>query len=227
MTLSQELKSYGISSLWNVTHLSNLESLLSHGIICRNLVCNLPNFTDISDPVVQSRRRRAYDSNRKVFFDPHDYVPLFFTDNTPMLYVTLCDDKMVILLEVSPEVADSVGVYFSDGNIASSDSCCYTDPNDLKNLDWSIIKSQQGAFWKEWRRKRAAEVLIPKSCPPSFIKAVHVQDAVVEEVKLADAARAIVRKFGNLNIDVHEDLTPEGVRPTPDLSWLSGLCIKI
>lgn len=211
MTLRQQLKAYGITSLWNVTHLNNLESLLSHGIVCRNSACKLPSFTDISDRHVQIRRRPTCDANGKVVFDPHDYVPLFFTDNTPVLYVT-SDDKKVILLEVSPEAADSTGVCFSDANIASNDYSRYTDPNDLKNLDWSIIKSRRGAFSKEWKHKRSAEVLIPKLCAPSFIKAVHVQPAVVDEARLVDEARAIVRKFANLNIVVHEDLTSEGVR---------------
>ncbi len=211
MTLSEHLKAYGIISLWNVTHLYNLESILSNGILCKNLICKRSlNYEDISNQRVQSRRHPIYDSNGKIIFDPHDHVPLFFVDNTPMLNLTSRGNSEVILLEISTQAADTTGVRFSNANIAASDHRLYTDPNDLQNLDWNIIKSRRGAsFTDEWKRKRAAEVLIPQICPPSFIKVIHVRH---DKVQVMNETYAIARNFISLNISVHRDLTVKGVR---------------
>ncbi len=211
MTLSQHLASHGIFSLWNVTHLNNLESLLSRGIVCRNVARQLQGFVDISHPRVQDRRHTTRDVTQGIVFEPHAHVPLFFADNTPMLYVTSSNDAQVILLEISTQVADAPGVVFSDGNIAASDHCLYTDANDLARLAWGIVKSRQPAFSKEWKRKRSAEVLVPQGCSATLFTRVHVQAAVVNGTPVADVARRIVASSGHGHISVRMDLTPQGV----------------
>lgn len=211
MTLSQQLASYRVSSLWNVTHLDNLESLLSCGIICRNSTRQMQGVVDISQQAVQARRRTTHNAVQGTTFEPHAHVPLFLADNTPMLYVT-SNDKKVILLEVSTEAADAPGVCFSDGNIAADAHGLYTDPKDLATLDWSIIRSRRAAFWPESKRKRAAEVLIPQVCSAKFFKQVHVQATVVDGTPVADVARRIVARSGHPYVPVPMDLTRQGVR---------------
>jgi hypothetical protein len=211
MTFSQQLGLYGITSLWNVSHLNNLASIMRYGITSRYL-CQSLNLTstDISNQYVQQRREISYDENLNEFY-PHKYVPLFLTDNTPMLYVTSSEDGNVILLELSTEVADRKDIYFSDANIASNDHHLYSDSRDLAYLDWDIILSRQPAFGREWKANRSAEVLIPNCCESAFITGVHVQPQSIENIRIADLVRAIIDLFPNMTADVYEDLTPRGV----------------
>jgi hypothetical protein len=211
MKLSEHITAHGITSLWNITHLDNLKSVLKHGILSRNAASRLLHFTDISDADAQSRRTPINNPVTGINLDPHDYVPLFFADNTPMLYV-VSDDSRVVLLEISPEVSDTDGVHFSDANVASQYAQIYKDPTDLDQLDWSVIKSRRGAFWQNWKLIRSAEVLIPKQCPPSFIKAIHVQTNNDANINTVDTVRQILsQQLINTSIAVKGDLTPYGI----------------
>lgn len=211
MKLSEHITDHGITSLWNITHLDNLESVLKHGILSRNAALKLPHFKDISDANAQSRRTPIHNPVTGIDLDPHEYVPLFFADNTPMLYV-VSHDRKVLLLEISPEVADSEGVHFSNENVASQCVQVFKEPTDLDKLDWAVIKSLKPAFSRAWKLARSAEVLIPKQCPPSFIKAIHVQRSNDTGIKTVDAVGSILAKsLINSGIVVNEDLTSEGV----------------
>jgi hypothetical protein len=152
-----------------------------------------------------------FSANLKAVFDPHRHVPLFFADNTPMLFVTW-SNKHVILVEISPEAADKPNVCFSDMNVAATGHSIYSDPADLANLHWPIIRSRHGAFGADWKRKRAAEMLIPNNCPPSFFKTIHVQPAVIDGTRAVDVARTLVANSEFRHSAVREDLSPEGVR---------------
>lgn len=163
--LSQALQEYGIQALWYVTHLANLVSIVEHGILSRAEICrkNL-QFEDISNWEVQ-RRRICY----------HDYVPLFLVPHTPMLYnCWRIHGGAIAVVEVDIQIADFRSVKFSDGNIASSGTNIYSDPKDLKNLDWKVIRAPWGAYSPEWKRKRSAEILVPRFVPRRYIKCIHL-----------------------------------------------------
>lgn len=210
--LSVHLRNYGVTSLWNVTHLRNLASLLERGILCWNDTNQVPDRVDIAERQVQQRRGPRYYATLRITVNPHAHVPLFFADNTPMLYVT-SSDNAVILLELRAEVADAPNVFFSDANVASEFHQLYSDPADLANLDWDVIKDRRGARYPDWKRKRSAEVLIPTCCPASMISKVHVQfGAVLDEVPVAQIARTIIAASSHPRIPVREDLSPHGVR---------------
>jgi hypothetical protein len=202
MTLSEGLKSHGVSSLWNVTHLDNLKSVLEHGILCHDdaLLRNLAH-TDISNRQVQNRRPAEF----------RGCVPLFFADNTPMLYVT-AHDRSVILLAVSLEVADKDGVRFSNRNVATSEHTVSSCTANLDALNWGIILDRRGAWSREWKAVRSAEVLVPTECDSSFIECVHVQQAEDEGITVAERARQIIRDARAREIPVRDDLTAEGIR---------------
>jgi len=202
MTFGEGLKSHGVSSLWSVAHLNNLKSVLEHGILCQDdvLLRNVVH-TDISSRQVQNRRPAGF----------HGCVPLFFADNTPMLYVT-AHDRSVILLALSLEVAGKDGVRFSNRNIATSEHTIYSCTADLDALNWGIILDRRGAWSRDWKAVRSAEVLVPTKCDSSFIECVHVQQAEHEGITMAERARQIIRDAGAREVPVREDLTAEGIR---------------
>lgn len=170
-SLSLALQRYGVKALWYVVHINNLLSILKNGILCRNEVLrrNL-KFKDISYLSVQKRRTEF-----------HNYVPLFFADNTPMLYVCLQNDpERIVLLEIDVDVANLEGVIFSDGNVASNNSKIYKNSSDLAKLDWNTILNSDPAFYDEMKRKRSAELLIPNTVPSQYIRCIHVPESMSE-----------------------------------------------
>ena len=202
MSLSEGLRSHGVRSLWNVTHLDNLKSILQSGILCQSEIQRRGAVhADISNRQVQNRRPAEF----------HEHVPLFLADNTPMLCVT-AHDRSVILLAVSLEVADKDGVKFSNRNVATSEHTIYSCTADLDALNWGIILGRRGAWSREWKAVRSAEVLVPTECDSSFIECVHVQQAESEGITLAERARQIIRDAGAREVPVRDDLTAEGIR---------------
>lgn len=163
MNFSQHLASHNVTSLFYLTSVDNLEPILKRGILCRELAQE-HEYADISCNSVQ-RRRIGY----------HSHVPLFFTDNTPMLYVCVKTSADVILLEIASEVTNRDGVMFFDGNAAAGQTLQYNDPTDLNLLDWKVIHSRRGAYGSSWKRIRSAEVHIPQVCPASYITGVYFQ----------------------------------------------------
>jgi len=193
------LKNFGVTRLRYITHRKNLGSILELGILCRKEVERRGlKHTEIAHPDVKDRRREFY-----------SYVPLFFADNTPMLYRTI--EKYgndIVLLEVHAKIMiRRKGVLFSDGNVANNSTHTYSNIADLEKLDWSIIWSLEPAYSTEWKRIRAAEVLVPKYIRPADITSIHVQSEAAREYRYC---KRKVREF-QLNIPVKKDLTIEGI----------------
>jgi hypothetical protein len=71
--------------IFRITHIDNVPWLLANGIHCRNSTCRDPNFRDIGNPDLISKR-----AHRLVPVAPggtlSDYVPFYFTHYSPMLY---------------------------------------------------------------------------------------------------------------------------------------------
>ncbi len=161
-------KDIGIESFWHITHLENLSRILIRGILSRKECENLGiDFFDLSNYEVQHRRRKY-----------HDHVPLFFADDTPMLYVLIKKEKIAetILLELDKSlVNDYEGIIYADGNIACNETKEYNYIESLNDFDWHIIYRKGPTLSREWIRIRSAETLVPKRISQKYIKGIHVQ----------------------------------------------------
>lgn len=179
---SEHLRDYGVNWLFYMVALRNLKWILGRGVLCRIRAEEWQHqtghrFEDISDHDVQRHR-----------WDVHRYVPLFFVDNTPMLYNACNARHDVVLLEISTEAANCHGVRFSDGNAASSGTTIYEDTGDLEKLDWAIVLSPNPAtatdrHGRNWVRIRHSEVLIPRNCPAKHIQGVYFQSRLPENLR--------------------------------------------
>lgn len=163
MNFSKHLAKYNVTRLFYLTSLENFDSILERGILCKEDAAPY-QVHDISDRSVQSRRSEY-----------HSHVPLFFADDTAMLYNCVKKYDNVILLEIMPEATDCEGVLFFDGNAASVATQKYNAPEDLGKLDMDILFSRGPAFFGERKRIRAAEVHIPRVCEASYIKGIYFQ----------------------------------------------------
>lgn len=190
------LNKYGINSLWYITTIENLKSILFHGILCRN-VCQERKlgFADISDLSIQKRRTEF-----------HSYVPLFFAHNTPMLYRVVKEKgEEIVLLEINRGIMLARGVKFSDGNIASGETQIFDNLDDLEQLNWKVIYRPSGPLYRDWKRIRSAEVLVPNQVDSSKIISIHVQtDQSIKKVR--DIFNGLKMK-----VKVIKDLTREGI----------------
>lgn len=191
------LNQYNIKSFYYITHIENLNSILEKGIFCKNLMED-KSHKDISNGAVQ-RKRNGW----------HNYVPLFFADNTPMLYCVIKSYKNnIILLEIDKDIAFEKNMRFSDGNIACGGTKIYDKLDDLEQLDWSIIFNRKPACSKEWKRKRSAELLIPDKMNVSYISNIHVQ----EKEQFLMVENTLKKHNLDKKINIANDLTEQGYR---------------
>lgn len=202
------LKKNNINFLHYFCHINNLDSIIKNGIFSYNSVATVrSNYIDISDPKIQKRRNRLIFLTGK---SVHDYVPLYFATQTPMQYVITTsaptkgrfakakNDDLVFLDFELTDIFDLEGVIFTDGNASSGYTKFYDKKSDLKNIDCEIINcsndyySTNGECYKEeWKRKKAAEVLVPEFLASKFIKRIVVFDTI-KRIKLS-------RKYKNIS----------------------------
>lgn len=188
-----------IECFWYITSVDNLESIFENGILCRTLIEEYGiSATDISYSTVQ-RRRVEY----------HDYVPLFFADNTPMLYVVFKEQyENVCLLEINKGVMEIEGVKFSNGNVASEETVVYDSLDDITNEEWEIIYSRHPTYWDR-KRIRSAEVLVPDEVSVEYITSISV-DKDKEPANPYNRILSLVEEAG-LDIPINMNLTLSGV----------------
>ena len=200
MNFSEHLAKHGVVDLFYLTSFKNLESILERGILCRQSAKKYQT-DDISLEDVQ-RLRKAY----------HSKVPLFFASNTPMLYRVCTKDGRnydVVMLEISPDVANRAGVSFFDENAAASGANEYSDPNDLDKLDWHIIL-RRVAYWGRWLSIKAAEIHIPEVCPASYIRQIYFQSNLSNG--RSKLSKIISDSPQSHEILLTDSLTPTGIR---------------
>ena len=195
--LKAKLKEYKIESLWYITHIDSLLSIIENGILCRNYIKEKQiECKDISNENVQTRRTSI-----------HNQVNLYFANNTSMLYVVIQKfGESIILLEIDALPIMKNQPQFADGNAASNNTAIYDDLKDLDRLNWEIIYNREPEYYGDNKRIRAAEVLVEKQVPPSCIKTIHVQCT-----KSKQLTQNIQKMSGRSDIPIKIDLTARGV----------------
>jgi hypothetical protein len=135
--------------------------------------------------------------------DFHEYVPLFFAGNTPMLYVVF--ENEIVMLEIDTTVLKIKGCLISDGNIAANKTIISDNLDDLDGIDWEMIYSSIPTYSKEYKRKRSAEVLVPDFVEAKFIQKIHCKNSQTERTM-----KNILKSYG-IEIPTTTTLTREGV----------------
>lgn len=185
-----ELHSYGITYLYHITHLRNLKSIATHGLLPHERAHADHSPADISDPDVQERRARRDPIYQKPL---HDYVPLYFRARNPMLYRRRDRQSELAVLCIDRRVMQNPGVIFTDGNAASNGTSFYSDLADLDKLDWDCIQARYWTKFKDGRRKRCAEVLVPELIPFNAVRRIVAQN---------EDARATARAATSSHLDI-------------------------
>lgn len=173
--------------LTNITHVDNLPSIMSNGIMSHDLAQKM-NHESIALASVQERRQTKRVPNGLRL---HQYACLYFSARNPMMYyrgmnqgITKIEDLCVLL--ISPIVLDIDGVVVTDGNAASEITRFYPAEEGLLSLDYDKIYAE---WWTdgnpyeqdEKKRVKCAEVLVPNRIPYQMVIGAAVPLQKTEE----------------------------------------------
>lgn len=175
-----------IKSLYYITHVNNIPSILQHGILSHALVeeRKVP-FTPIYDTgIVTNRRTKSTPAGDSLW----DFANLYFQPRNPMLYRVINEKNKndIVIIAVRPDVMNIQDVLVTTGNAASNPTEILSAKEGLKAVTqmWEVIYNE---WWKEEdgsKRKIMAECLVPDLVMPDYIQTVYVAGhAVAEKVK--------------------------------------------
>lgn len=165
-----------IKSLYYLTHVENLPSILTHGILSHRLVEDRAvSYTSIYDVSIVGNRKA------KIAPDGHslwDFANLYFRPRNPMLYRVVHEksEKEIAVVVVQSHVMESPGVFLTNGNAASAATDFFPYKEGLKAVAaiWDTITSEWWSTADGSKRKIMAECLVPGFIPPDMVHTVYV-----------------------------------------------------
>jgi len=172
-----------IKSLFYITHVENVPSILKNGILSHSLVeaQKIP-FTPIYDAEIVSNRKEKMTPDRKSLWE---YANVYFQPRNPMMYRVVHEKSKLNLavIGVKPSVLQQPSVIVSDGNAANNPTQFFRAGEGLKVIEaqWKVIQSE---WWNELdgsKRKIMAECLVPDRIPLEYIHTIFVADHEVKK----------------------------------------------
>ena len=169
--------------LFHMTHINNLESILEKGIFSHNKAP--ADYFDISDPNVNSRRKRDERIHKKSL---HDYTVLYFNSRNAMLYRIQHKYKGdIVLIEISKRVCLSNYTIFTEGNAASEKSKIVYCPSDVKKFDWTNIRSRNwvmdGVENTKKKQLMQSECLVYNHIDINDLISIHIKGQISSKLK--------------------------------------------
>ncbi len=174
-----------VTELHYIVPLVNLPSIAALGLVSHNAAEKMSH-ESIALQSAQDMRAGLKVPNGLPL---HDYVNLYFDARNPMMYRRLDHKMSIAVLRVSPAVLDIPGAIVTDGNAASPSTFCGPAPRDIAGLDEERVYAR---FWthsdnwtyREWKRKRCAEVLVPHVVAIEYLIGCYVySDQVLTQCK--------------------------------------------
>jgi O-acetyl-ADP-ribose deacetylase (regulator of RNase III) len=167
-----------IKGLYYITHIENVASILSRGILSHALVeSQKVPFTSIYDQGIVTNRKNKPTPERASLWE---YANLYFQARNPMMYrvVHEKDRRDLAVVGVKPHVLQLPDVTITDGNAASNATQFFKVSAGLKAIDaqWSVIQAE---YWNDLngsKRKIMAECLVPDRIPPDQVHTIFVAD---------------------------------------------------
>lgn len=167
-----------IKSLFYITHVDNIPSILQNGILSHGLVetRRIP-FTPIYDSGIVSNRKAKFTPDQKSLWE---YANVYFQPRNPMMYRVIHEksSRELAVVGVTPAILQQPRVIVTDGNAANSPTQFLKAEDGLKVIEsqWKVIQSE---WWNELdgsKRKIMAECLVPDSIPPGYVHTIFVVD---------------------------------------------------
>ncbi|MBD2579284.1 DarT ssDNA thymidine ADP-ribosyltransferase family protein [Oscillatoria sp. FACHB-1406] len=177
------MKKPNIISLYYITHIENLPSILDRGILSHESVENQGiAYTSIYDREIVSRRREKSTPERNSLWE---YANLYFQPRNPMMYRMICetDRRNIAVVGIKPAILKAKGVTLTDGNAANDATQFYPAQQGLEVLH-KQRKILEGEWWTEVdgsKRKIMAECLVPERIDSDLIHSIFVTDHKAKE----------------------------------------------
>lgn len=175
----------GIESLYYITHVDNIPSILQMGILSHARIENegIRHRTIYNAQVIDRRSNREVQPGRNLW----SFANLYFQPRNPMLYAVIHKAKLneIAVLAIKKEILNRKGVFITSGNAASPDSQIMSFSESKTFL--SKIRNETDKVW--WnaddgsKRKIMAECLVPDLIPADLIQSIYVPN---------DAAKSVV-----------------------------------
>ncbi len=177
------LEAFGIKTINHMTHITNLETILAHGLYAHS---NPYKQTDISNEEVNDRRSKLEPVYNKAI---HDYVPFYFNARNAMLYRNQCHfGEDIIILGFEQDIILEENVLFTNNNASSGSASFTSDASELLDstfIDWDMVFSSRwvhnGYRNVTTMQMMMAEVLIPKHVKSSKIQVIYCQSSSIKE----------------------------------------------
>jgi hypothetical protein len=195
------MKKTDIKSLYYITHVNNLNSILKHGILAHDRIEEMKiQFTPIYDTDIVARRKdRLTPANKSLW----QYANLYFQPRNPMMYRVVFEKgrRDLAVVAVNPATLNGPSRLVTDGNAASGATRFFSPEEGLDVVirQWKAIQQE---YWNEEdgsKRKIMAECLIPDSVAPEFIHSIYVADhesqQIVESLLPADAPPVVPEPY--------------------------------
>jgi O-acetyl-ADP-ribose deacetylase (regulator of RNase III) len=167
-----------IKSLYYITHIENLPSILSHGILSHNAIEDRGiKYKAIYDADIVSNRKLKQTPNGQSLWD---FANVYFQPRNPMLYRVIHEkgSKEIVVLGVQHNALQISGAFITDGNAANNPTNFFEFNKGMRAISdiWDTINSEWWNSMDGSKRKIMAECLVPDSIPPELIHTIYVAD---------------------------------------------------
>jgi hypothetical protein len=174
------LKNLKINALMHITHIGNLSSILSLGLLPHN---NKAQKVDISNGLVNARRVKKEPIHKHSI---HDYVPFYFNARNAMLYQVQKEfGAEIIILLFRKDTLLSPKVIFSNGNAASKKAIFTSDLKELEAFNWNAIFSsnwsQNVISELDLKSQMMSECLVYEKVPINKLHCIYYQNLELQQ----------------------------------------------
>lgn len=170
-----------IRSLYYITHIDNLPSILGWGILSheRVRVEQVRNTPVYDEDIVNTRQNITTPAGKNLW----SYANLFFQPRNPMLYRLLASGikRKLAVLSVDRTVLQEPGIFITDGIAANRQTRFYHKDAGLAKLhnQRNIIQSNAWVSWNhsdELKNRLMSECLVPNQVDSKYIRYFMVAD---------------------------------------------------
>ena len=130
----------------------------------------------------------------------HDYVCLYFNPKNPMLSKRRDHQDDIVILCLDRQLLEQSSTFFTDGNAAGDATESFNDPRDLKKLDWDCIRATYWNDFKDGKRKRCAEILVPDVISFDEVREIRVHSQLTK-TRLGNLMSAAGRQATPIHIN--------------------------
>ena len=171
------MKRSQITGLYYITHIDNVPSILTQGILSHERIEteNVQYTAIYNEEIVANRQLKQTPDGNSLWH----FANLYFWPRNPMLYKVLCEKPAheLAIISVRHDVLDRLDIFISNGNAAHLHSEILPSGKGRKAIPQIIKDTLMVKYWNEEdgsKRKIMAECLVPEFVAPEMIQTIYV-----------------------------------------------------